>query len=825
MSSSIDTSDEEGFQLVLSKKDNKQRKNQDKERNTPVVDAAAAYNNVRNMIVSMVSDTDPITAARLVPANELNDQELVKRAQSVFDEYNPEGFPPGKDGGPSMKRLLNLFTGSTSNPEHGPPKVRRYSVGTWKHAADNKKRQPAEMIADNIRTKQTKEVRLSPSLDMESSVSAWGDKQFAVSTIKKTTAERPQGSRQVKAPARLGHYTSGTKGIDTSIRASTVPKLVVHIDEDDDEDDSDKMCAGHIPLDKQKGVLVPGKYSLIRFGEVEAPRNAALSIADEEPVQARGIASNTANAAPVPTKDVVKDTPPTATDTASNIVNEAPVQAERMASNKEDAAPVPAKTVKDIRPTAKSFFEVGKGSGSTMHSSTATGTQDLVPENAGISDHHLVKRKRVASNATNRKVPRTELAEQATSAVVEASVDADARLQGHKGVLFYAFVTQRQLGRKIILSYLDPPVHEEGILENDNLSSDEFVLPPHIHDNHTLSRAEKDRCIDSVTRLQFIYLERHFFHRIYSSDDARLRGQDFTSDKHLFLVIIGGALTNSLWSLTNTFQMDKEKFIVALGHCDSRFGTFTVGFDKIPLSCIMLEHLLLLPIRTIMGYLHHHGVSYRSIPWEFKAKQPNRSEDDVLTGLQTMPVDTAPPFAQLTEFLAELMTYLNTVMRNEEDSYAIIYTQFRLREKSSLTHRDAAAFVQHHFPLEASRLRGDSSHYNLLVRAMDFSFDIYHVGDIKENCSHKWMVFIHYLMYGLYPPAQGEGYDTEQCIKALLKLNIDQDDEEPPDLRRLLSGPAHLMTSFLKTTIGQSGCTARRSTGSVKGSIALWYRG
>ena len=161
------------------------------------MDTTAAYNNVRNMIVSMVGDTDPITAAQLVPANELNDQELVKRAQLVFDEYNPEGFPPGKDGGPSMKRLLNLFTGSTSSPEHGPPKVRRYSVGTLKHAADNKQRQPADMIAENIKTKQTKEVRFSPPLDMEASVSAWGDKQFAVSTIKKTTSERPQGSRHV----------------------------------------------------------------------------------------------------------------------------------------------------------------------------------------------------------------------------------------------------------------------------------------------------------------------------------------------------------------------------------------------------------------------------------------------------------------------------------------------------------------------------------------------------------------------------------------------------------------------------------------------------
>ena len=88
----------------------------------------------------------------------------------------------------------------------------------------------------------------------------------------------------MKAPARLGHYTSGTKGIDTSIRASKVPKLVVDIDDDDADDDSDRMCAGHIPLDKQKCVLVPGKYSLIRPGEVEAPRDAASNIVNEAPV-------------------------------------------------------------------------------------------------------------------------------------------------------------------------------------------------------------------------------------------------------------------------------------------------------------------------------------------------------------------------------------------------------------------------------------------------------------------------------------------------------------------------------------------------------------
>ena len=201
-------------------------------------------------------------------------------------------------------------------------------------------------------------------------------KQFAVSTIKKTTSERPQGSRQVKAPARLGHCTSGTKGIDTYIRASTVPKLVMEIDDDDDKDDSDKMCAGNIPLDKQKCVLIPG---LIRPGEVEEPRDIASNTADEAPVQAEGV-------------------------------------------------------VKATRPTAKSYFDVGQGSSSTKHSkgsaslpaTVAPGTQDLVLEEVDINDQHLMKRKRVASNATSRKVPREE---EVNITTVESSAVADVRLE------------------------------------------------------------------------------------------------------------------------------------------------------------------------------------------------------------------------------------------------------------------------------------------------------------------------------------------------------------------------------------------------------------
>jgi hypothetical protein len=76
-----------------------------------------------------------------------------------------------------------------------------------------------------------------------------------------------------------------------------------------------------------------------------------------------------------------------------------------------------------------------------------------------------------------------------------------------------------------------------------------------------------------------------------------------------------------------------------------------------------------------------------------------------------MPVDTAPPFAQLAEYMSDLMTYLNTLMANEAQSYEIMYMQFQRRRTSLLTHRDAAAFADQQFPLKASRLCDDLSKY------------------------------------------------------------------------------------------------------------------
>ncbi len=50
--------------------------------------------------------------------------------------------------------------------------------------------------------------------------------------------------------------------------------------------------------------------------------------------------------------------------------------------------------------------------------------------------------------------------------------------------------------------------------------------------------------------------------------------------------------------------------------------------------------------------------------------------------------------------------YLNTVLTKMDDSFLIMREHFLNRE-------DAARFIDTHFPLESSRLRGDKSKYQL----------------------------------------------------------------------------------------------------------------
>jgi len=65
-------------------------------------------------------------------------------------------------------------------------------------------------------------------------------------------------------------------------------------------------------------------------------------------------------------------------------------------------------------------------------------------------------------------------------------------------VLFIVFVEPKQHKIKIVLDYLDPPVHDESVLLNENMSPAEFVLPRSTHDYHLLSQEERATCIDSA---------------------------------------------------------------------------------------------------------------------------------------------------------------------------------------------------------------------------------------------------------------------------------------------------------------------------------------
>ena len=207
-----------------------------------------------------------------------------------------------------------------------------------------------------------------------------------------------------------------------------------------------------------------------------------------------------------------------------------------------------------------------------------------------------------------------------------------------------------------------------------------------------------------------------------------------------------------------------------------------------------MEHLLLLPIPTIIEYLLYHGVSFLRLPWTYVGKD----SEATLQQLRSLPVDTTVPFKEWIKYMVDLGMYLNTVLTMTEDSFSIMREHFSIREDPFLSHADASRFVEAHFPLESSRLRGDMSKYQLLERATHFAYQDKYIGDIKEQCSAQWLVFLYFILWGRFPPNTPSGYDTNHCIKYILAMNADVDLEEPPNLRHLLLGPQHLMWAFLK---------------------------
>lgn len=105
-----------------------------------------------------------------------------------------------------------------------------------------------------------------------------------------------------------------------------------------------------------------------------------------------------------------------------------------------------------------------------------------------------------------------------------------------------------------------------------------------------------------------------------------------------------------------------------------------------------------------------------------------------------------------------------------------------MREDQTLSHRDAVVFIDAHFPEEGSRLQDDASKHQLIKRATDFAFDDKIIGDIREQCSPRWLKLLYFLLYKDFPS------NEVTSIKELLAMNVDEELHKPPDLRHISCG-------------------------------------
>lgn len=122
-----------------------------------------------------------------------------------------------------------------------------------------------------------------------------------------------------------------------------------------------------------------------------------------------------------------------------------------------------------------------------------------------------------------------------------------------------------------------------------------------------------------------------------------------------------------------------------------------------------------------------------------------------LQRLKNLPVDTEVLLKELIKYLVDLGMYLKSVLMIKADSFAIMRGHFSVQEDPILSHADAARFVDTHFPLESSRLRGNMSKYHLLERVTTFACQDKYIGEIKEKCSSQWLVFLYFALWGRFP--------------------------------------------------------------------------
>ena len=382
--------------------------------------------------------------------------------------------------------------------------------------------------------------------------------------------------------------------------------------------------------------------------------------------------------------------------------------------------------------------------------------------------------------------------------------------------------------------YIAPPQHTESVFSDTILQQYTHQLPPCKDAGHILSPGERAFYQSEHSRWQLLYLLSRNFQGSPDISQIRKKIIDWNASMHVALLVLASAFTNSLWSLDNSLQVDKEKFWSAVTNHGTRgFGTVHALFNTVPLSAVTLDFLLLLPIAAIIGYLAHHQARIKQLPWFNDDSWSILTFTQHLRSLHNLDPRTRVPYKHWILYLVDLVHHLNASMYIAEDAYQIVRETFQATP-TRLTAYDAGVFVRAHFPLEHSRLGTEQACLALLGRAVDFAWADKFSRDIFTNCSQKWAVCVYYLFKGRFPPNGGNdyrpNYDMIECRRGLLDLDSGRC-QKIFQFERILHGPAKHLPHFLqehplaKTLYGQTVLTV--STGvqrlMVSGCLLYFY--
>ena len=371
----------------------------------------------------------------------------------------------------------------------------------------------------------------------------------------------------------------------------------------------------------------------------------------------------------------------------------------------------------------------------------------------------------------------------------------------HKGsseALFYARV--KSVDTMLGEVYVAPPPHIGSVLAGTALLQRARTVPPVNHGEHVLSIAEQSFCQSQQARWQLLYLVAKDLHQQPDIQAFKSDMLQWPVSMHARLVLMAGAFTNVIWPLDSSYAEDKQKFWIALTeHGVSNFDSLYAAFGTVPFSAVTLEYLLLLPIPAIVTYLVHHRVSLTKTPWFNDNGLPTHEVHDNIRALHRLPAETQVPYGNWIVYLTDLVQYLKSIMYYKEDAYPLLRSSLT-EDPIHLTACDAAVFIQQHFPLENLRLNTEEAKLAVLIRAANFAYSDKYSGDVYEQCSEPWAVFLYVIKKGYFPVNLGRDnsppYDMVECRVGL-------NDHQPANFKhlfefeRILHGPSRHLQHFL----------------------------